>query len=216
MDRPGFTARLATVLSREGGDDPFATHQEGHLKVILMRALLRMGHTVHEGSNLPNIGFSLSADPEDSMHPVWTRGPRIHRRIDGGSADLASTSPTDGGGGPILYEIKSHPDHGSKCGLRAGLAEDLVRAAENPDLLSVSAFDPKALLAFSGRKSERRGRKGNHPWLEGFMPPSEELPPGTVVTVARTVAGVGMVLSAVRSPSTGITFAAAARKGGRG
>ncbi len=171
-----FHIRLATSLAREGETDPFLAHQEGHLKVIVTGTLLHLGHTVHEGSNNPKYGWSATLDGEGRV--VWKKGPRVHRKVDGGSTDLASSDPTTPHGPIRLYEMKSYPDHGSKCGVRGSLHEDLIRAAENDDIVVVAAFDPKALLSFSGSKTERRGRKGKYPHLGSLLPPPELLTPG--------------------------------------
>lgn len=204
--------KIVRGLAERAGDDHLITHQEGHLKVVLMETLLGTGHTILEGSNLPTVGFSLNIDPEGGR-PVWTRGPRIHRKITGGSTDLASADGGQGGQQPVLYEIKSYPDHGSKCGHRGSLHDDIVRAGENPDTIAVVALDPKAYSAFSGGKAERRGRRGRHPHLGTVFPPAETVPtdhPATHRIV--TPSGTPLTAHIVRSPETGVTFVAMHRE----
>ena len=170
------SAPLLRALHARTLHDPLLAHQEGHLKVALMRTLLSLGYTLHEGS--PRAGHANFATPHPDMPdvPVWHEGKRLIS-VDGGSSDLVALKH----GGFRQFELKTRCDHGTKSAAATGeIAADLHRVARESGFTFIGVFDEQIYRSFSGDKSERRGRKASLPELAAVFPKSGELVAGQI------------------------------------
>ena len=199
---PSLSVSLLETLDRRTRLDPLLAHQEGHLKVEIMRALLSLGFTPQEGSPRANHAHFASPTPGAPDVPAWTSGTRLIRVPDG-SSDIVAIKD----GGFRQLELKTRCDHGSKSGAAtAEIAADLARVAQSDEFTFVGAFDGGIYRSFSGDKVERRGRKATMTELTSALPPAGDLRTGVVHSCTFNLSGCRFEANLIRQdvPGNGI------------